>query len=174
MNENTNVPSTQLVLSNLKFLSGMAKYIWVVLLLTATVFSLPAYAVPFNYENTTTGVIDGTTTCAAPIVRTFVISGSDDFTVDNLNVGLTIFHNYRGDIQATLQSPLGTTATIVATDGFNGFFDYDVLLDSASANPLNDGLNDNAVAPFPNGRVLVLNSCTVCGGLISVDLFGSG
>ncbi len=100
-----------------------------------------------TYDNTTTGAVDETATpCAAPLVRTFNVP--DTFTVNAARLGLNVTHTYRGDIQATLISPGGTSRTVIATNGGDGNDNYDVLIDSTSGNALNDGNVDNTAAPF--------------------------
>ena len=106
-------------------------------------------AVPFGpYDNTTAGAINGTTGCAGTeLVRT--INVPDNFIVDDLNVGFNASHTWRGDIVVTLESPAGTTVTIITDPDVNEDNDnYDFLLDSASGNPLDDGNNDNVAAPI--------------------------
>ena len=67
----------------------------------------PAIAQTGTYQNTTPGVIDGTTTCAAPITRT--ISVADSFTIADVNLGFLAIHTWRTDIQLDLRSPAGTS-----------------------------------------------------------------
>ena len=87
-------------------------------------------------SNTTTGAINGTTTCAAPLVRNFTVSTS--FTVSDVDLGVLATHTWRGDIQITLQSPAGTRVQLVngdpnAIDGDN----FNVRLNDAAATLVN-------------------------------------
>lgn len=105
-----------------------------------------AHAASFLYETTTAGTISATSSpCSNPFVRTITVT--DEFTVNDLDVGLTISHIYRSDIRATLESPAGTRVQLLG-----GWYDsndnYDLLLDSDSANPLNDGDDDPVAAPY--------------------------
>ena len=120
----------------------------------------------FTYPNTTSGTIDGTTSCAAPLVRTFNVT--DVFTITDLDVGFTADHTYRGDIQMTLTSPLGTGVVVIASSGGDGNANYDVLLDSASANPLNDGTADNTAAPLYDRTAAASTSLAAFNGQNSV------
>lgn len=78
--------------------------------------------------------------CASPTTRSFNIT--DNFTITDLNVGFTAAITRRGDIRVELTSPTATTVRIIQ-DNLTDFSDnYDVLLDSASGNPLSDGSDD--------------------------------
>jgi subtilisin-like proprotein convertase family protein len=101
-----------------------------------------ALAVPYPYENTTALAIpDNNTTGISQTINV-----TDNFTVNDLNVGLNITHTYRGDLRIQLTSPAGTTVTLIAAGG-NANANYDLQLDSASALPLNDGNADTVAAP---------------------------
>jgi len=118
-----------------------------------------ALAAAFVFNNTTTGAITDNA-CAAPLLRTFDVNSH--FTVNDLNVGFNATHNIRGDIQVQLLSPAGTIVKIIRSNG-DANTNYDVLLDSASANPLNDGNADTTAAPLydrtaaPSGSLSVFN-----------------
>ena len=87
-----------------------------------------------SYANTTGGAINGSTTCSAPLTRTFNVGPG--ITVADVNIGIYATHSYRGDLRFTLVSPSGTRVQIVNAPGGsnNGADDFNVLLDdSASA-----------------------------------------
>ena len=75
------------------------------------------------------------------------IDVAESFTVKGVTVGVTLDHPYRGDISATL-SPDGSVIPLIAADGENLNKNYDVLLDGASTNPLNDESDDDTAMPF--------------------------
>jgi subtilisin-like proprotein convertase family protein len=101
-----------------------------------------ALAVPYPYENTTALAIpDNNTTGISQTINV-----TDNFTVNDLNVGLNITHTYRGDLRIQLTSPAGTTVTLIAAGG-NANANYDLQLDSASTLPFNDGNADTVAAP---------------------------
>jgi subtilisin-like proprotein convertase family protein len=67
------------------------------------------------------------------------------FTVTGLTVGLTATHTYRGDIVASLTSPLGTTVSLTA-GGAGGIADnIDALF--ADGAPAIDSVDHDAAAP---------------------------
>lgn len=93
--------------------------------------------------NSTTGAINGSTTCAAPLVRNFSVASS--FTVADVDLGVFATHSWRGDIRITLQAPDGTrvqlvngNADTVSGDHFNVRLDdggtQQVNTDSATGN----------------------------------------
>ena len=67
-----------------------------------------------TYTITTTGSINNSTTCAAPLVRNFTVGTS--FTVADVDLGVYATHARRGDLRITLQGPDGTRAQLVNGD----------------------------------------------------------
>lgn len=131
--------------------------------LAAAAFALmlaaaPAGALTYTYENTTSGTVSqGATPCSNPLLRTFVVT--DSFTVSEIAIGINITHPRRGDVQATLVAPNGTTSLEVIADSTNSDDNYDVYINNmateagGSNSPLNDGDNDPVAAPFYNRLV---------------------
>jgi uncharacterized repeat protein (TIGR01451 family) len=118
-------------------------------------FSQPALAQAVStYVVTNDGAINGTTTCAAPLVRNFTVS--DSFIVADVDLGVYAQHTWRGDIRMTLQAPDGTRVQLVngdadATSGDN----FNVRLDDSAAQLVNtDNATGNhstaAPPPFAN------------------------
>jgi uncharacterized repeat protein (TIGR01451 family) len=110
--------------------------------------SLSAWAIDF--DNTQTGTIDGTTTCAAPLTRTFTVGTS--FTLIDVDLALAATHTWRGDIQLTLTSPAGTSVELITADtGAGGNIDnYNIILDDSATDLVNTGSHatpDGTVAP---------------------------
>ncbi|MXO83327.1 DUF11 domain-containing protein [Altererythrobacter aestiaquae] len=108
-----------------------------------------------TYVNGVDGTIDGSTTCAAPLVRTFVVGGSS-FTVADVDLGFFATHTWRGDIQLTLESPDGTRVQLVDGDATNTSGDnLNVLLDDAHGTVVNTDAptephSTTAPPPFAN------------------------
>ncbi len=102
-----------------------------------------------TYENTdtTSNTIDNVTTpCwTGSLSRTFSVSES--MTITDVNVGVNVTHTYRGDLRMRLTSPNATTANFIWGSGANRK-NYDVLVDSDSANGLDDGDDDNVASPY--------------------------
>lgn len=89
-----------------------------------------------TYVNSTDAVIDGTTTCTAPLVRNFTVSSS--FNVSNVRLGFFAEHTWRGDIRLTLQAPDGTRVQLVNGDTNNISGDnLNVLLDDSASQVVN-------------------------------------
>ncbi|MGL5837645.1 MAG: proprotein convertase P-domain-containing protein [Sphingorhabdus sp.] len=65
--------------------------------------------------NNTTGAIPESTSCATTLTRTFNITTS--FTVADVNIGALITHNDRGNLRLSLQSPAGTTISLMSNVG---------------------------------------------------------
>ncbi len=65
-------------------------------------------------SNTTAGAINGTTTCAAPLRRTFSVTSN--FIIGDVDIGVLATHTWRGDMRMTLISPQGTRVQVVTGD----------------------------------------------------------
>ncbi len=69
------------------------------------------------YENTTVGVINGTTNCGGgEFTRLINVPPSDIFVVGDLDVGFLASHTWRGDIRLDLESPTGTVVRLINDD----------------------------------------------------------
>jgi uncharacterized repeat protein (TIGR01451 family) len=96
-----------------------------------------------TYSNTTSGSLDGS--C---LTRTFAVTETDQ--IADVNLGLVLDHGRRGQIQATLTSPAGTSRSVIT--GIGGTLnDVNVLFDdeaaaSISTHTAND--DDATVAPY--------------------------
>lgn len=108
-----------------------------------------ASAQTIQYTNTTTGAINGSTTCAAPLVRNFTVGTS--YTVSDVDIGMLAAHTWRGDIRVTLQSPAGTRVQLVNGDTNNISGDnFNVLLNDGASQVVNadgDTTNHTTTAP---------------------------
>jgi subtilisin-like proprotein convertase family protein len=96
-------------------------------------------------SNTTTGTLAFQTNCATTLNRTFVVAGQTG-TLFDVNLGLTLTHAQRGDLQVRLISPTGTSVIVVgqSADTWNN---YDLLLDDQTTNPLDAGYDQITTAP---------------------------
>jgi uncharacterized repeat protein (TIGR01451 family) len=81
-------------------------------------------------------------------MSTSPIAVGESFSAHSVQVGLTVDTIYRGDISGTLRSPLGTVVQLIDSDIDDDRDNYDVRLDDASTNPLNDGNSDDTGIPF--------------------------
>ncbi|WP_432200846.1 proprotein convertase P-domain-containing protein [Erythrobacter sp. W53] len=107
------------------------------LIAVAALFWGPAaYAqVTTSYISTVDAPIDGTTTCTAPLTRTFNVT--DNFTISDVDIGVFIRHTYRGDLRMQLRSPAGTAVLIVNGSGAVSGDNFNVLLDDANTQVVN-------------------------------------
>lgn len=120
----------------------------VLFVIACALFAQPAFAqTTTSYTNNTTGTVNATTICSAPLVRTFNVTGS--FTVSDVNIGILVAHSWRGDLQFTLQSPSGTRVQLTNGDTQNVSGDnFNVLLDDSAAQLVNfDSATGNHLNP---------------------------
>lgn len=108
---------------------------------------------PYTYDDLPAAPIPiGDAFCgSSQVTRTFTVV--DNFTVNYVQVGFNADHAYRGDINAWLESPTGTSVQIITGSWSDGNENYDIFLDEASMNPLDDGTADNTAAPFYDREV---------------------
>lgn len=102
-----------------------------------------------TYSNTTTGAINASTPCTAPLVRNFTVATS--YIVGDVDLAMLASHSWRGDLRITLQSPAGTRVQLVNGDtaGVSGD-NYNVRLDDDAAQTVNtdgDTTNHSTSAP---------------------------
>lgn len=102
----------------------------------------------YQYSTTTTGTITDTNCgTAAQIVRTFTVPTS--YTVGDVNLGVFASHTYRSDLRITLQSPAGTTVTVMTWSG-----------NVQSGDNLNDLFDDEAAAAITTHNATVADPLT--------------
>ena len=95
---------------------------------------------------------------------------SDSFTVVSVRVGINLDHTYPGDLSATLKSPSNTQIQLIASSGdFSA--NFDVLLDSASGSPLDDGSDDDISTPFYDRSAAPASPLTVYTGQNASDIW---
>ncbi|HHJ05920.1 MAG TPA: hypothetical protein ENK24_00300, partial [Anaerolineae bacterium] len=81
------------------------------------------------------------------VVRTFTVSNA--MTIGQIAFGLTVDYTRRNNLQATLESPQGTSARLLyPVDTDRVLENYDVALLDATAQRYNDGNGDNTAAPY--------------------------
>lgn len=105
------------------------------------------HAAPFNYESIPAPAVSIPDN-GCPTVTSTTINVTDNFTINDLNIGLNITHTYRGDLIATIVSPDSTTVQLFNQNAGAGNDNLDVLLDSGSSNSLDDGNADDVSSPF--------------------------
>lgn len=98
-----------------------------------------------TFSNTTFDALYAQTDCNTTLTKTIVVSGLTG-TISDLNVGLLLTHTFRGDVKIELTSPLGTTVTL-ANQSTDNLDHYDLLLDDAASGSLNNGANQDTLAP---------------------------
>lgn len=120
----------------------------------------PASAQTNQYTNSTTGTINGSTTCTAPLVRNFTVAAS--YVVADVDIGLFMSHVWRGDIRVTLQSPAGTRVQIINGNTSNDADNLNVRLSDENSGQVGGAshtANDQLTpTPPPYQRDLVPNN----------------
>ena len=107
---------------------------------------------------------DSTATCNFPVTRTVNVAQS--FTISDVDFGFNASHGYRGALRLRLASPTNpaTFVTLIAPNLGNSRVDFDLLLDDASANPIDDGNNDTTASPFYDRTAAPSNALSAFNG----------
>lgn len=122
--------------------------------LAVALVAMPAAAqTTTTYSNTTTGTINSSTPCTAPLVRNFTVATS--YIVGDVDLAMLATHSWRGDLRITLQSPAGTRVQLVNGDtGSLSGDNYNVRLDDDASQTVNtDGNTTNhstSAPPYQN------------------------
>ena len=102
----------------------------------AAAFAVPALAQSVTtVVNTTDGTVGSAQTCAAPLVRNFNVTGS--FLLADVDLGVYVEHNQRGDLRVTLQAPDGTRVQLVDGNTAISGNHLNVRLDDAAGQLVN-------------------------------------
>lgn len=119
----------------------------------AAVFAQPALAQSVTtVVNTTDGAVGSAQTCTAPLVRNFSVTGS--FILADVDLGVYVQHNQRGDIRVTLEAPDGTRVQLVDGNTVISGNNLNVRLDDAASQLVNTDGNtrdqSTSAPPFQN------------------------
>lgn len=102
--------------------------------------------------------------CSSPAVLT--IDVGDAFTVGDVDVGINLNHERRGDVFISLESPTGTTVELIEDPNVEDpSDDYDVRVDDVSPNPRDDGDDDNTAYPYYERTIAPVTLYLNSGGL---------
>ncbi|MDJ0569991.1 MAG: DUF4347 domain-containing protein, partial [Pleurocapsa sp. MO_192.B19] len=94
------------------------------------------------YDNTNAETI----TTGNTVTKTFNVT--ENVTINNINLGLNVTHNNRGDLQVTLISPLGTSVQLISSSSDTDD-NYDLLLTDLSTNPIDNNIvTEDTAAPI--------------------------
>jgi len=101
----------------------------------------------YEYENSTaTGIPDNGCSAGSGVTRTFEVT--EDLLITDVNLGINLSHSRRGQVRVTLKSPTDVTATTIINTASDTYDNYDVMVDDASSNALNDRNNDSYTSPY--------------------------
>jgi len=101
----------------------------------------------YEYENSTaTGIPDNGCSAGSGVTRTFEVT--EDLLITDVNLGINLSHSRRGQVRVTLKSPTDVTATTIINTASDTYDNYDVMVDDASSNALNDGYHDSIASPY--------------------------
>jgi uncharacterized repeat protein (TIGR01451 family) len=128
---------------------------------------LAAPALPeaaYVYTDTTGLMNINSYDCGSPAVLTLDVG--DAFTVGDVDVGINLNHEHRGDVFILLQSPDGTIVELIEDPGVEDPSDnYDVRVDDVSPNPRDDGDDDNPAYPYYERTIAPVTNYLNTGGL---------
>lgn len=128
--------------------SGMAALVRLCLaILLASMLPAAAQAQAISqFTNSTSGAIPESTTCATTLTRTFSVASA--LTVSDVDIGVLVTHNSRGNVRLSLTSPAGTTVNLITNIG--GTADHiNVLFDDEAAAAISTHTANDTITIVP-------------------------
>ncbi len=103
-----------------------------------------------TFENTTAGALGAGTACGTNnLTRTISVSGGPT-SITDLDLGLLLPHEYRGDLRVRLVSPSNTDVQVINHDFGISVTNYNIKLDDTASDLINNGGHttaDGTLAP---------------------------
>lgn len=85
----------------------------------------------YQYTNSTdASVNESATPCWNRLQRNFTVS--DNFIIDDVDIGVLAAHSFRGDLRISLRSPSGTQIQLTSGSNSNGADNYNVRFDDSA------------------------------------------
>ncbi len=118
----------------------------------------------YSYETVPSAAISTCNTLTTSTIDVF-----DNYSFIDVNVGINVSHTNRGKLRFWLTSPAGTRVPLKDYTSNGGgssdsYDNFDVVFDSSSPNPMNDGNNDNVASPYYERSVGTHNPLTAMNG----------
>lgn len=76
------------------------------------------------------------------------ITIDEDSIVQDIDLGVAIDHAARGELRVSLKGPMDSSPTVLISTGTDTNLNYNLLIDDASTNLINDGNRDDLRPPF--------------------------
>ncbi len=86
--------------------------------------------------------------CASGQGVIFTKEVSEDMWVEDVDLGLVIAHEARGDLKVTLKGPLDNAPITLIASSSDTNPSYNILIDDASTDPIDNDRRDDPVPPF--------------------------
>jgi len=72
---------------------------------------------------------------------------TDDAWIEDINLGVMVADPVRGEVKVTLQGPMDANPVTLIAPSSDANSNYNLLIDDASALPINDGTRDDLTPP---------------------------
>lgn len=86
--------------------------------------------------------------CATGQGVTYTTQVNEDLRVADIDLGLVIAHEARGQVKVSLKGPLDNTPITLIASSLDDNPNYNILLDDASTAPIDNDLRDDAIPPY--------------------------
>jgi hypothetical protein len=86
--------------------------------------------------------------CATGQGVTYTTQVNEDILVEDIDMGLVIAHDERGQVMVTLKGPLDNAPITLIAPSTDTNLNYNILIDDASTNPIDNDLRDDAIPPY--------------------------
>ncbi len=86
--------------------------------------------------------------CAIGQGVSYAIQVNEDSWVEDIDLGLVIAHEARGQVEVTLKGPLDDTSKTLIAPSSDDNLNYNILLDDASTAPIDNDRRDDPIPPY--------------------------
>jgi subtilisin-like proprotein convertase family protein len=86
--------------------------------------------------------------CASGQGVSFTTEVSEDSWVEDLDLGLLVAHEARGELKVTLKGPQQSTPVTLIAPSSDADLNYNILIDDASSNPIDNNRRDDLTPPY--------------------------
>ena len=86
--------------------------------------------------------------CAIGQGVSYAIQVNEDSWVEDIDLGLVIAHEARGQVKVTLKGPLDDTSKTLIAPSSDDNLNYNILLDDASTAPIDNDRRDDPIPPY--------------------------
>lgn len=78
----------------------------------------------------------------------FIMEVDEDSWIEDIDLGLVVAHENRGQVKVSLKGPLDSSPTVLIEPSADANLNYNILIDDASVNPINNNHRDDLTPAY--------------------------